>query len=354
MFVNSMPLTSVLSAPKEIQKVSFSGSASGYFKIWIVNLFLTVITLGIYSAWAKVRRKKYLYQNTWYAGENFDFTGNPVKILKGRIILAVMYAAFVIVSAMNSPLANLIIIGLIALAAPWIIIKSRQFNLRNTTYRGIKFNFKAGYWQAFKAFLILPVLSIITLLIKKPFELRQKGKFFINNSSFAGNNFNFNAEESRFAPIIWRVMAFFGIGIIMLVASSFYGTFFKHQSGNNGIGLIAFGIIIFYVGAIASSLYFFFACRNEYIRNSSYQQLKLYSSASGGRFIWIMVSNILLVMLSLGLLTAWATIRKHRYIVETLSTEGSLEFAGLRGQAIAAENALAEEGSDFFDLDFGI
>ena len=126
MFVNSTYETSIVSVPKEIQKVTFSGSASGYFKIWIVNLFLTIVTLGIYSAWAKVRRKKYLYQNTWYAGENFDFTGNPVKILKGRMLLVVLYAGFVTVSALNSPLANLAIIGLLSLAAPWIIIKSRQ------------------------------------------------------------------------------------------------------------------------------------------------------------------------------------------------------------------------------------
>ncbi|MBW1865812.1 MAG: DUF898 family protein [Deltaproteobacteria bacterium] len=33
----------------------FSGSGSEYFKIWLVNIILSVITIGIYSAWAKVR-----------------------------------------------------------------------------------------------------------------------------------------------------------------------------------------------------------------------------------------------------------------------------------------------------------
>ena len=35
----------------------FTGQAGEYFSIWIVNVCLSIVTLGIYSAWAKVRRK---------------------------------------------------------------------------------------------------------------------------------------------------------------------------------------------------------------------------------------------------------------------------------------------------------
>ena len=45
-------------------RMSFTGSAGEYFRIWIVNLFLTIITLGIYLPWAKIRQRKYLYGNT--------------------------------------------------------------------------------------------------------------------------------------------------------------------------------------------------------------------------------------------------------------------------------------------------
>ncbi len=43
----------------------FTGKASEYFKIWIVNGLLTVLTLGIYSAWAKVRTNRYMYGNLY-------------------------------------------------------------------------------------------------------------------------------------------------------------------------------------------------------------------------------------------------------------------------------------------------
>ena len=64
---------------------SLARSGSGeYFRIWIVNLLLTVATLGIYSAWAKTRRLQYFYRNTHLAGASFDFRGDPKAILRGR------------------------------------------------------------------------------------------------------------------------------------------------------------------------------------------------------------------------------------------------------------------------------
>ena len=47
-----------------VERFQFTGKTGEYFGIWIVNLFLTIVTLGIYSAWAKVRKKRYFYANT--------------------------------------------------------------------------------------------------------------------------------------------------------------------------------------------------------------------------------------------------------------------------------------------------
>ncbi len=34
-------------------RINFSGRGSEFFGIWIVNVLLSILTLGIYSAWAK-------------------------------------------------------------------------------------------------------------------------------------------------------------------------------------------------------------------------------------------------------------------------------------------------------------
>ena len=58
----------------------FSGTGKEYFRIWIVNLCLTIATAGIYSAWAKVRRLQYFHRSTALAGAVFDFHGDPKAI----------------------------------------------------------------------------------------------------------------------------------------------------------------------------------------------------------------------------------------------------------------------------------
>ena len=50
----------------------FHGRGGEYFGIWIVNILLTIVTLGLYSPWAHVRNKHYFYGNTDLAGERFE------------------------------------------------------------------------------------------------------------------------------------------------------------------------------------------------------------------------------------------------------------------------------------------
>ena len=56
----------------------FTGRAGEYFGIWFVNLLLSIVTLGIYSAWAKVRTERYFYGNTSLAGANFEYLASPI------------------------------------------------------------------------------------------------------------------------------------------------------------------------------------------------------------------------------------------------------------------------------------
>ena len=41
-----------------LSPMRFTGIGWEYFRIWVVNMLLTLLTLGIYSAWAKVRKAR--------------------------------------------------------------------------------------------------------------------------------------------------------------------------------------------------------------------------------------------------------------------------------------------------------
>ena len=62
------------------REVEFTGNAREWFGIWIVNLLLTIVTLGIYSAWAKVRVLKYFHRATSIDDVHFDFDASPYNM----------------------------------------------------------------------------------------------------------------------------------------------------------------------------------------------------------------------------------------------------------------------------------
>src|ERR1700676_2003878 len=98
---DSPPQAPSARAPEQIR---FTGRGGEYFGIWIVNLLLTIVTLGIYSPWAKVRRLQYFYRHTELAGSGFDFHGSPIKILIGRLIALALLLAYTFSCRLPSPL----------------------------------------------------------------------------------------------------------------------------------------------------------------------------------------------------------------------------------------------------------
>ncbi|MEM9624119.1 MAG: DUF898 family protein, partial [Pseudomonadota bacterium] len=57
-YPNGAQPDTVQSEQSRSSTLSFTGDGTEYFRIWIVNLTLTLLTLGIYSAWAKVRTNR--------------------------------------------------------------------------------------------------------------------------------------------------------------------------------------------------------------------------------------------------------------------------------------------------------
>ena len=76
---------------KKIEQFNFTGKGLDYFKIWIINTVLIILTCGIYYAWAKVRKTQYFMQNSWFQGSHFNYHANPIAILKGNIFVLIFY-----------------------------------------------------------------------------------------------------------------------------------------------------------------------------------------------------------------------------------------------------------------------
>ncbi|MGO4470137.1 DUF898 family protein, partial [Pseudoduganella sp. RAF53_2] len=146
------------------QQLTFSATGSEYFRIWIVNVLLTIVTLGIYSAWAKVRSNQYFYSSARLAGSSFEYHGNPKAILKGRIAALILVGGYH-AAVRTSITAALVMAAVMACVMPYLVWKSLQFKLHNTSYRGIRFGFDGSVGKAYLYYLLMPLLAATVVML---------------------------------------------------------------------------------------------------------------------------------------------------------------------------------------------
>lgn len=338
----------------------FHGNGAEYFRIWIVNFLLTLLTLGIYSAWAKVRKNRYIYGNTELAGSYFDYLAEPITILRGRLIAIGLLLALIFSQAIF-PLLNIGVLAMLGLVTPWLVVRARMFNMRYTAYRNVRFGFEPAYGEAYSALLIWGALSIITLGMAAPFAHFRRNSLLINNTRFGNLDFRLGNVPGKFyfAYLLGFVMgALLLIPLIVLLGL---------QANDGPSGAANPAMASFVVLTILLAFAFYFVA----VKFSAALLLRITTNnttvgggAGGVRHIlgadwslagmlWIYLSNLVMLILSLGLLTPWAQIRILKYQLQ----HTWIELAADLDEVIAVEtksvSSLGEEIGDVFDIDIG-
>jgi uncharacterized membrane protein YjgN (DUF898 family) len=142
--------------------IEFTGSGSEYFRIWIVNLLLTIVSLGFYFPFAKARRLRYFHRNTLVGGHALGFHGDPWKMLRGYVLMLVFGAAYLGAGEI-SPIAGAVAGVAFALLWPALWQSSLRFRLANTSWRGLRLRFSGSLGGAYATLLplLLPVAVIV-------------------------------------------------------------------------------------------------------------------------------------------------------------------------------------------------
>ena len=225
------------SASQKITPIIFKGKTAEYFGIWIVNLLLTIVTLGIYSAWAKVRRKKYFYHNTLIENVGFDYHAKPISILKGRIIAFAFFMGYSF-SANINPFLPLIFLLILFIFLPWLVVRGSIFNARNSSHRGLRFDFVGTIGQAAKVFIVLPLLTFFTLGLIIPYISHEKSQFLVNNHRFGLSQFEMSRVVKQFYKVYLIILVFPLIfGILAAIAIPAYQQYVKKAASQASAGM---------------------------------------------------------------------------------------------------------------------
>ncbi|MBT3206297.1 MAG: DUF898 domain-containing protein [Gammaproteobacteria bacterium] len=330
----------------------FNGSGFEYFKIWIVNIFLTILTLGIYSAWAKVRNKQYFYGNTLIDGNSFNYTAKPIAILKGRLIAVGFFVVYAVIYQF-APLMGFILFLILMAFLPWIIIRSLAFNARNSVFRNIRFNFNAKVGDAVKVFLAWPILIIPTLGLILPLIWFKQSQFMINNSSYGTTPFEFHAKVRDYFKIFF---IFLGVILLMGIIMSVLVAALGINPANPGSQEMTMAIMLPFSLLIYLFMFAYLAAKlgNLYFNSTTLAKHGFSATMQIRKIGWIYFSNTLAIVLSLGLLIPWAQVRMTNYRVSCLQ----LNVVDSLDDFIAAEeqhvSALGEQVGEVFDMDVSV
>lgn len=400
--------TQGLGAGIEPFPLEFSGSGLEYFRVWIVNVLLTVVTFGLYTPFARRRTAQYFYGNTLIAGSPLEFTAQQKKMVIGFVLVVVLYIAFRLAADTGQDAAvALFLLGGAALA-PYFWASAMRFRLGATRWRGVRPQFAAGWGDIYKAswpmfaialtwgvvFIVMNALAggpgvpdleaeaqdllpnipplawllpvaalVVTFLCIIRLEFNYKS--LLVSKALIG------AQPGRWKPVyadfvrIWLATLGVFIGaalvfaiVIALIAGGAMATAlnFRQMGAAGAILAIIAGVLAFIFGLVLVS-----APARAY-REARMFQLVWNNVGVGGiarfkcklrtrRFVLLRIKNMLLTLLTLGFYRPFARVSEYRMKTEsvTLHVKGGLDQ--LVGQLVRQQDGVGDALADAVGLD---
>ncbi len=384
------------SPPDVNYPVRFTGSGAEYFKIWIVNILLSIVTLYIYSAWAKVRTRRYFYGNTLLDNSAFEYHARGIQLLPGRLIAITLVALI----ALGEYLSVYIVAGayvFLILITPWAVCRSTLFNARMTSYRNVRLGFKGKVGVYYRYLLIIPLLiflvpaavvaalyfsglidqslamqlvpaGILVVYLCWPWIHCLLSNYSIDNTRYGTASFDTDLTTRRFyriyiggiAVTFMLSVALGLIGTAIHAVSNYMETVghfdLESLSDEAQSQLLIAALVVMYIILIAvgnyAGAYVTSRLRNyQYNRTLLDRRFQLSSTLRTRPLWWLTFSNLLMIVFTLGLAYPWAAVRKARFFADhtsVISQYSADRFVADQEQAVSA---YGEEFGDAFDMD---
>ena len=311
-------------------KLRYHGTGGSLFGLTFVNAFLTGITFGFYSAWARNKVRQFHWSHTELDGDRFAYHGTGgelfVGYLKAWFIIAAITLVFGGLESMfggaNPNGWALLGVALAFYVALFVLTvyavnAARRYRLSRSSWRGIRFSFHGDGDEFLGLMTRGTLLSIITLGFYNPRFQNQRREFFVKHVRFGSEPFMYDGDHK---PLVPRYVKAFLLTIPTLGLSWIWYSAFKQRHFWN----------------------------HTYMRGARFQ-----STVTGRSLVTLHVTNVLLVIVTFGLFAPWAIVRMHQYWCDNLSLVGTVEWASIRQRAQRAP-LIGEGLAEGLDVDVGI
>jgi uncharacterized membrane protein YjgN (DUF898 family) len=333
----------------------FSGHGAEYFRIWIVNVLLTVVTIGLYSAWAKVRRLRYFYGHTSVDGRRFGYHASPIAILKGRLIAYAVVLILAILSEVAPLLASVLYLPLL-MVMPIVLVRAFRFRAANSSYGGIRFGFDGMESEAYRVFLFWPIAVPLTIGLAYPLVTKLQREFIVAESRLGRSPFGLQMPTARVYGIY--VMGVVSVVVGLIMAMSVFRLIYPVESltaADSVSGSVTLLLAATLYGIVLSAIV---AVRTEFENlvwnHTRIDEHRFESALRVHRMLWLYLSNLIAIVLTVGLFVPWARVRLARYRAQSLTLVPGGPIVSAAAIGGAEDAASAAELSEAMDLDFGV
>jgi uncharacterized membrane protein YjgN (DUF898 family) len=305
--------------------LAFKGTGSTLFGLTIVNTLLSVITLGLYYPWAKVKYLKYYYQNFYLSGDHFSFHGTGGEIFKG-FIRAILFIVAIVASFVIFGLLKLQALGLIIYIAGFLVMApiaihgTLRYRLAKTSWRSIHFGYRGSLTELVKIYFKGLGLTLITFgFYASWFEVDLR-KYLFRHIRFGNIALGF---DGRGVDLFWIILK--GMLLTMLT-----------------LGIYSFWL--------ARDLFKFYYANITAEHNG--QNYRLDSNVSAGKVFRLQIVNMLIVLFTLGLGFAWAQVRMMKFMADNITIPEELDTDNVVQTEADFKDATGEGMFDFLDFNF--
>ena len=352
--------------------LDFTGGVGEYYGIVILNSLLTMITLGIYSPWAKVRKQRYFFSHTEFLDEGFQYLATGKQLFVGRIVAILVLVALSLAEFI--PVIGIALSILVLLIGfPFVLNRSVRFNARNLAWRDVRFGWHGSFGMAFLVWIIYPLLSLLTLGLAQPLAARALRRHFADNHSFGGANFSADLGLGAFYLALLKASIFalvligiFGGASFAIAIASLGNLFGEITSYDDLVLLLAFlpdeqkallALPLIGVGfaLYLSGQYYFALVRHVMINEVRLEGgIRVRSQLSAFKYAMVMISNLLLNIITLGFAHPYTIVRRYRYLTQSIEVRPIANMKGFIDTQTNAGFSVFEEASDIEGLSIDI
>jgi uncharacterized membrane protein YjgN (DUF898 family) len=309
-------------------RLSFHGTGGALFGIYLQNLLLSIVTLGIYSFWGRTRVRQYLWSQTEIAGDRLAYHGTGKELLSGwakamGVLMLAYLVTFVVIPLALRPALGpevgtavgvLVFYALFVLLIPVAVVGARRYRLSRTSWRGIRCSFHGRIRDLLKLYVSGFVIQLVTLTLYSPIYRNDVRRFFTAHTRFGSLPFEY---DGRGYDLFRRYV----LSLLLTIPT--------------------LGLCWFWYAAAQDRYYW---------EHTIVGGARFHSTVTGGSMLGLAVKSLLLIVFTLGLGAPWAMVWIQRYRCDTLSLASELDLSAVTQQAQAA-SGVGEGFATAFDVD---